>query len=457
VILAAGKGTRMKSRNAKVLQPLCGREMIHYPVETALALAPRKTIVVVGHDAEKVRESLKGYPLEFVLQPEQKGTGHAVMQALPVLTDFRGSVVVYYGDAPLLGPQDVQSLISERERTGAALAFLTANLERPAGYGRIIRKDSRIQRIVEEKDATPEEKKITEVNPGIYCFEAEALRAALAQLGNKNLQGEYYLTDTMEILLRMGRKVVPVLSDQSENLLGVNTRAELAGTAVKIWLRRADALMAQGVTIHRPDSVCISHEAEVGTDAVLYPNVILEGKTLIGERAVVHSNSRIVNSRIGPDAEILDCCLITDSAVGAGTTVGPFAHLRPGAEIGEHCRIGNFVEVKNSRVGDQSKAAHLTYLGDAQVGRNVNIGAGTITCNYDGFTKSPTHIGDGAFIGSDSQLIAPVKIGERAYIAAGSSITEDVPPEALGIARARQMNKEGWVRRRGGKKGKEGE
>lgn len=441
----------MRSERAKVLHNLCGRPMIQYPVETAVALAPDRVVVVIGHEAEQVKEALDGYPVEFAMQVERKGTGHAAMQALAALQGFHGSVVVFYGDNPLLSPQELYNLISERERAQAALALLIARFQSPTGYGRIIRKGTEILRIVEERDATADEKKIDEVNPGIYCFEADAMRRALEKLDNKNAQAEYYLTDTFEILRKMERKVIAVTSANPEDLMGVNTRVELADAERKIWLRRAKHFMLEGVTILHPETFFASHQVKIGRDAVIYPNVVLQGATEIGERAAIFPNSRIVDSRIGAEAQILDCCLITESEVGNGTTVGPFAHLRAHAQVGANCRVGNFVEVKNSRLGDNTKAAHLTYLGDAKIGKDVNIGAGTITCNYDGFSKNPTYIGDGAFIGSDSQLIAPVKIGKGAYVAAGSSITEDVPPHSLGIARGRQVNKEGWAR---GKKAK---
>ncbi|HEV8130443.1 MAG TPA: bifunctional UDP-N-acetylglucosamine diphosphorylase/glucosamine-1-phosphate N-acetyltransferase GlmU [Acidobacteriota bacterium] len=446
VILAAGKGTRMRSEHAKVLHPLCGRPMILYPVETAMALEPEKILVVIGYEADQVKEALQEYPVEFVLQEEQKGTGHAVIQAIAALQDFEGNVVILYGDSPLLAADELRALIHERERTGTALALLIARMQPPTGYGRIIRSGSQIERIVEERDATPEEKKIDEVNPGIYCFDAAALKKALAKLNNKNAQGEYYLTDTFEVLRKMGYKAVALTSLRPETLWGVNTRVELAETERKIWLRRARQFMLQGVSILHPETFFASHETKIGRDTVIYPNVIIEGATEIGQKVTIFPNTRIIDSRIGAEAQILDSCVITESEVGPGTTVGPFAHLRAHATVGAGCRIGNFVEVKNSHVGDKSKAAHLTYLGDAEIGKDVNIGAGTITCNYDGVAKNPTYIGDGAFIGSDSQLIAPVRVGEGAYVAAGSSITEDIPPYSLGIARGRQVNKEGWVK-----------
>ncbi|MBI4456858.1 MAG: bifunctional UDP-N-acetylglucosamine diphosphorylase/glucosamine-1-phosphate N-acetyltransferase GlmU [Acidobacteria bacterium] len=448
VILAAGQGTRMRSRRAKVLHTVCGRPMIEYPVETALALAPEKIIVVVGHEADQVRKVLEAFPVEFVMQTKQRGTGHAAMQALSALSDFQGNVLVYYGDTILIPVEDLARLIRGRERTDADLALLTAWLEHPAGYGRIVRRDSKIERIVEESDAGPEEKEIKEVNPGIYCFRASSLREVLGCLSNKNVQAEYYLTDAVELLRKMGKKVVAVTSTGAENLLGVNTRVDLADTEKRIWLRRARQFMLEGVTILHPESFFASHRVTIGRDTLIYPNVVLEGTTEIGEGVTIFSNTRIVDSRIGAHVRILDSCLISESDIGAGTTVGPFAHLRAHSQIGAHCRVGNFVEVKKSKLGDKTKSAHLTYLGDAQIGKDVNIGAGTITCNYDGFTKNPTFIGDGAFIGSGSELVAPVRIGEGAYVAAGSTITEDVPPRSLGIARSQQANKEGWVEKK---------
>ncbi|MBI2821944.1 MAG: bifunctional UDP-N-acetylglucosamine diphosphorylase/glucosamine-1-phosphate N-acetyltransferase GlmU [Acidobacteria bacterium] len=455
VILAAGLGTRMQSRRAKVLHPVCGRPMIHYAVETALALAPEKIIVVIGHEADQVRAALAGFPVEFALQPEQRGTGHAAMQMLPALEGFSGSVVIYYGDTPLIAREELALALAERELKDADLALLTVRLASPSGYGRVLRSGGEIARVVEESDATAEEKEVHEVNPGIYCFKAAALRQALSRLEDHNLQREYYLTDAVELLRRGGGRVVGVLSDQTENLLGINTRADLALAERQIWRRRARQWMLAGVTLLNPDTFFVSHQTQIGRDTVIYPNVVLEGTTEIGEGVTIFPGARIADSRIGAHARILDHCVISESAVGAGTTVGPFAHLRAHADVGAECRVGNFVEVKNSRIGDRTKSAHLTYLGDAEIGKDVNIGAGTITCNYDGFGKNPTSIGDGAFIGSGSQLVAPVRVGEGAYVAAGSSITEDVPAKALGIARGRQENKEGWVEKKRGARKRE--
>ena len=447
VVLAAGQGTRMCSQRAKVLHTLCGRPMIQYSVETALSLSPDRVIVVVGHEADQVRSALSGFPVEFATQAEQQGTGHAVMQALPALEGFNGDVLVFYGDTPLVAAGEFTALTLERRRSGADLALLVTHVQVPAGYGRIVRSGSEIERIVEERDATSQEQELTEINPGIYCFTASALRAVVANLDNRNLQGEYYLTDAVGLLRQTGRKVVAVSSPAAQNLLGINTRVELAEAEKKLYRRRANEFMLEGVTILDPETFFASYRVRIGPDTVIYPNVVLEGTTEIGQGVIIFPNTRIIDSRIGPDARIMDSCLISESEVGARTSVGPFAHLRRHTRIGSNCRVGNFVEVKNSTLGDKTKSAHLSYLGDTQIGNNVNIGAGTITCNYDGFSKNRTQIGDGAFIGSGTELVAPVTVGQGAYVAAGSAITEDVPPDSLGIARARQVNKEGWTKK----------
>ena len=448
IVLAAGQGTRMHSARAKVLHTLCGRPMIQFVMDAALGLAPEAVIVVVGHEAEAVKEALRDTPALFAFQREQKGTGHAAAQAMDLLEGHEGDIVLFYGDTPLIDPGELSRLRLERARTGADLALLVTTLASPAGYGRIVRRDSEVQRIVEERDATSEEKAITEINPGIYCFTAAALRFALPRLDNRNRQGEYYLTDAVSLLKEAGRKVVAISSPSAEHLLGINTRQELARAETQMRRRKAEALMLQGVTLVDPDRFYPSWQTTVGPGSTIYPNVVLEGDVRVGSDATLFPNSRIVNSTVGDGARIMDGCLIVDSEVGAGTVVGPFAHLRAHARVGADCRIGNFVEVKNSVLGDESKAAHLTYLGDAVLGRDVNVGAGTITCNYDGVSKNRTTIGDEAFIGSGTELIAPVTIGERSYIAAGSTISEDVPPDSLGIARARQTNKEGWAKER---------
>ena len=449
VILAAGKGTRMVSNRAKVLHTLRGRPMLRLIYDAARGLEPDDVIVVVGQDADSVRKSLDGYPARFVLQAEQLGTGHAAMAAADELAGRSGDVVVLFGDTPRIRTDTLARLVAHHRSAGADLTLITATMSESFPYGRIVRDGAgRIRAIVEERDATSQERSIREINPGFYCFRIPALLEALGRLDNNNAQREYYITDLVEILTRSGRKVETLHHADFQELRGINTREELAQLARALGQEKNQALMAAGVTIVDPDHTYVDLDVVVEKDAILHPNVTLEGKTHIGEGSVIRSATRIADSRIGPAVEILDGCLITGSEVGRGSTVGPCARLRDHAAVGEGCRIGNFVEIKKSTLGDGTKAAHLAYLGDATIGRNVNIGAGTITCNYDGFRKNATIIEDNVFIGSDCQLIAPVRVGQGAYVAAGSTITEDVPAGALGIARGRQENKEGWVSRR---------
>jgi bifunctional UDP-N-acetylglucosamine pyrophosphorylase/glucosamine-1-phosphate N-acetyltransferase len=439
----------MVSRRAKVLHRLGGQPMLRLIYDSVARLGPQQIFVVVGQDADEVSAALGDVPAQFVLQAEQLGTGHAVMAARDRLSGLEGDVIVLFGDTPRIKTETLGKLVDAHRRSGASTTLLTALMPDPFGYGRILRdKQGKIEAIVEEKDATPEQRAIKEVNPGFYCFQIPNLIKSLGKLNNNNAQKEYYITDLIEIQRRDGKRVETVLHDDFEQLRGINTRRELAETGRALAEQKNASLMVAGVTLIDPDRTYVDLEVVVEKDVVLYPMVTLEGKTRIGEGTTIRSGSRIANSLIGPEVEILDSCLITDSEVGRRTTVGPCARLRDHAVIGENCRIGNFVEIKKSKLGDNTKAAHLAYLGDAIVGRNVNIGAGTITCNYDGYKKNQTIIEDEAFIGTDSQLVAPVRIGRGAYVAAGSSITEDVPSGALGIARGRQVNRDGWVARR---------
>ncbi len=449
LIMAAGKGTRMVSNRAKVLHTICGTPMLRLIFRAASGLDPEDVLVVIGQDAELVRESLHGAKARFILQAEQLGTGHAIMIARPEIEGKHGDLLVLSGDTPRLKVETLRHLVEHHRQNGAAATLLTAKTTEPFAYGRILR-NSRggIEAIVEERDATPEQRRIEEINAGFYCFQIPALLEALAQISNRNSQAEYYITDLVEIQRRRGLKVEALLHPDWEELRGINTRKELADMAKAMRAQKNQELMAAGVSLVDPEHTYIDLDVEVEKDVTIHPMVTLEGATRIGEGSIIHTGTRIAGSVIGPEVEILESCLITESEVGRGTTVGPCAHLRAHTSIGEKCRIGNFVEIKKSTLAAGAKAAHLAYLGDATIGRNVNIGAGVITCNYDGVHKHATIIEDDAFIGTDSQLVAPVRIGRGAYVAAGSCITEDVPPGALGIARSRQTIKEDWVRRK---------
>jgi bifunctional UDP-N-acetylglucosamine pyrophosphorylase/glucosamine-1-phosphate N-acetyltransferase len=446
VILAAGKGTRMKSARPKVLHCASGLPLIEHVFRVAESLSPATTVVVVGHMAGAVMQALgKRLGLRFALQEPQLGTGHALLQAEPHLAGARGTLVMLSGDVPLLRPGTLRALVARHEQRRAAATVLTARLDQPGGYGRIVREKGAIAAIVEEKDATPAERALDEINSGIYAFDVAPLFDALRRLGSANAQGEYYLPDLVRIYRARGLAVETLSLEDPREILGVNSRKELADVTAILKTRRIDELMAAGVTIVDPGSAWIGPDVEVGADTILHPGVYLEGRTRIGGGCEIHSGVRIVDSTIDDGVVINNFCVILESHVRAGAKVGPFAHIRPQSDVGEGAHIGNFVELKKTTVGTGTKASHLTYLGDATIGERVNIGAGTITCNYDGTVKHPTVIEDGAFIGSDSQLVAPVRVGKGAYVAAGSSITEDVPAGALGIARGRQVNKEGWV------------
>jgi bifunctional UDP-N-acetylglucosamine pyrophosphorylase / glucosamine-1-phosphate N-acetyltransferase len=449
VILAAGKGTRMNSAEPKVLHRAGGLRLVDHVLRAARALDARTTVVVVGHMAERIREALGERPgLRFALQEPQLGTGHALLQAEPHLAGARGTVVLLSGDVPLLRPDTLRALVVTHERSGAAATVLTARVPDPDGYGRVVRVDGRIAAIVEHKDATPAERAVDEINSGIYAFALEPLFDALRSIGSANAQGEYYLPDLVRIYRARGLNVETVRLDDAREILGVNSRRELADVGAILKATKNEELMAAGVTIVDPASAWIGPDVVVGRDTVIHPNVFLEGNTRIGERCEINASVRIVDSTIDDGAVINNFCVIRDSHIRAGATIGPFAHLRPHSDVGEGAHVGNFTELKKTTLGKGSKANHLSYLGDATIGEKVNVGAGTITCNYDGTHKYPTVIEDGAFIGSDSQLVAPVRVGKGAYIAAGSSIVEDVPPGALGIARATQVNKPGWVEKR---------
>jgi bifunctional UDP-N-acetylglucosamine pyrophosphorylase / glucosamine-1-phosphate N-acetyltransferase len=448
LILAAGKGTRMISNRAKVLHKICGIPMLRMIYRAAARLRPEKIFVVIGYDADKVRETLSGFPASFVLQREQLGTGHAVRAAQEELKKHCGDVLVILGDTPRIKAETLKKLAKHHRAAGSTATLLTTNAPDPTGYGRIIRNGvGNIEAIIEEKDATPEQRKITEINPGFYCFKIQPLLEALRELSNDNAQGEYYLTDLVAIQRQRGRQVDAVLHEDFEELRGINSRKELAELSAALGKQKNLSLMNAGVTFIDPDKTYVELDAKVGKDVVLYPMVTLEGNTKIGNGSLVRTGTRIANSIIEEDVEILDSCVITDSKVRKSTTIGPFSHIHSQATIGAGCRIGNFVEVTRSSIGNGTSAGHHAYLGDAKVGQNTTIGAGVITCNFDGKKKSVTIIGDHVMLGADSQLIAPVKIGRGACVAAGSTITDNVPPAALGISRIDQINKAGWKNR----------
>jgi bifunctional UDP-N-acetylglucosamine pyrophosphorylase/glucosamine-1-phosphate N-acetyltransferase len=447
VILAAGKGTRMKSTRPKVLHPLAGRPLIEHVLRTAARLDAASTTLVVGHGADEVRSALAGWPgLQFVVQSPQLGTGHALQQTEPLLGGKSGLVLLLYADVPLLQAATLSRLIAAHRTSRAAATVLTAELEDPYGYGRIVRDaDGGVARIVEERDASAADREIREINSGIYVLSLDPLFDALRELATDNAQGEYYLTDLVGIYRRRGLEVHALQLDHPGELHGVNSRVDLAELTRVLRARRNHELMLAGVTFDDPATTYVDEDVEIGIDTVLGPGVQLEGRTKIGERCRIHAGARLRDATLGDDVTVLDGSVILDSSIGARASVGPFAHLRPGSTLGEDARVGNFVELKKTAMGAGSKANHLAYLGDATIGRDVNVGAGTITCNYDGVKKHETIIEDGVFIGSDSQLVAPVRIGRGAYVAAGSSVTHDVPADALAIARARQQNKAGWA------------
>ena len=449
VVLAAGKGTRMKSALPKVLHKAHGLPLIEHVFRAAAPLNPTSTVVVVGHQAEAVRQALGSRPgLHLAVQEPQLGTGHALLQAETALKGARGTVVLLSGDVPLLRTSTLEQLVETHRQSGAAATVLTAVLEDATGYGRIVREGGTIAAIVEHKDATPAQREIREMNSGIYAFELEPLFDALRQIGSSNAQGEYYLPDLVTIYRKRGLVVETVVAEHPAEVFGVNSRVELAEVSAILRHARNEGLMDSGVTLMDPESTFIGFDVTIGPDTVLYPTVHLEGLTSIGSNCVIFPGVRVTDSTVEDDVVLNNGCVISESRVRTGARLGPYAHIRPQSDVGEHAHVGNFVELKKTTLGTGSKANHLAYLGDATIGTKVNVGAGTITCNYDGKTKNPTIIEDGAFIGSDTQLIAPVRVGKGAYVAAGSSITEDVPADSLAIARGKQVNKEGWVSKR---------
>jgi len=443
VILAAGQGKRMKSDLPKVLQPLAGRPLLGHVVSRARALNPSSIHVVYGHGGDAVREALVKEKLQWALQGEQLGTGHAVMQAMPNVADDE-LVLVLYGDVPLIDAGTLRQLIAA---AGAkAMSLLTVMLDNPSGYGRIVRKSGAIQKIVEQKDATKAQLKIREGNSGIMAVPAKLLRKWLGKLGNRNAQGEYYLTDIIAMAVKDKVKVTPLIAPTVAEVLGVNDKAQLAELEAMHRAQRARELMVAGATLIDPLRIDIRGDISVGRDVFLDANVLLEGKVTLGDRVRVGPNVVLRDVTIGSDSVIHPNSVLEQSVLGAGCIIGPYARVRPGSKLGANVHIGNFVELKKTEIDDGSKANHLTYLGDAVIGKGVNVGAGTITCNYDGANKSTTTIEDGAFIGSGNMLVAPVRIGKDATTGAGSTITKDAPDGQLTLTRAKQMTLDGWKR-----------
>lgn len=441
LILAAGMGTRMKSKLCKVLHGIAGRPMISYVIDSVRLLGLERIVVIVGHQADKVQESISTEGIEFALQEPQLGTGHAVASAAVRLRNFDGDILILCGDIPLIRSETLQNFMSYHERQESRITVMTAGLDDPKGYGRIMRnQDQTIDRIVEEADANPEEKSAKEINTGIYLVNAHLLYGLVDRIQPENAQGEYYLTD---IVAEAGKESIPVHACLLQNPVeatGINTRSELAYASQIIWNRKREDMMAAGVTLLDPASVYIDDLARIGSDTVIHPSVNIMGATEIGEECVIESGVYIMDSKIGDRVHILQGSRLNQAMVLDETSVGPMAHLRPEAMIGRKCRVGNFVEVKKTSMGEGSKASHLTYLGDSEIGINVNIGCGTITCNYDGKKKHRTVIGDRCFVGSDVQFVAPVEIGEESLIGAGSTITKDVPARHLAVSRSKQKS-----------------
>ncbi|MGC9970881.1 MAG: bifunctional UDP-N-acetylglucosamine diphosphorylase/glucosamine-1-phosphate N-acetyltransferase GlmU [Bryobacteraceae bacterium] len=450
VILAAGLGTRMKSRQAKVLHQAGGMPLVEHVVGTALALAPPDRIfLVVGHQAGQVQAAVAHRGIQFVLQADQRGTGHALLVCRERLAGQQGHLLVLYGDCPLLTAGTLRQLVEAQEQGQPAATVVTTILEDPTGYGRILRNENgTLRAIVEQKAATPDQLAVREINSGIYCFRAGLLWKHIGEIQPNNVAQEYYLTDMVEIFRRAGHFMQPLVLADSSEVLGINTRAELALVDRILRERKARQLMLDGVTIEKPETVTIDAGVTVGIDSVIGPFAQILGRTAIGEECRIGACSIVRDSRLAAGVQVAPFTMVDSCELETGVRVGPYARLRMGAHLESGAVVGNFVEVKKSRLGAKAKSQHLAYLGDATIGKGVNVGAGTITCNYDGERKHPTTIGDGAFIGSNSTLVAPVEIGAGSYVAAGSVITKNVPPDALALGRARQAIKEGWAKKR---------
>jgi len=444
IILAAGKGTRMKSRLPKVLHQVGGKYMVEHVISAVGEIGVREVIAVIGHEAEMVRQAL-GNKITCAVQEQQLGTGHAVMMALPYLEQAGGSVLVACGDTPLLRADTLKKLGEFHLASQAVCTILSARFPDPTGYGRIIRNQNHtVEKIVEQKDARPEELSIDEINTGTYCFDLQWLRKAVQSLTPNNTQGEYYLTDAIAFFVSRGLTVHAFLTEDFHETLGINSRSQLAEAEAVLRMRKAQDLMAQGVTIIDPSSTFIDHDVQIGPDTIVEPFTFLRGTTVIGSECIIGPHADIKDSTIGHGVTCSRSVMV-ESLVEDHCTIGPFAYLRPGTELCEKVKVGDFVEIKKSVIGAQSKVPHLSYVGDAEVGKNVNIGCGTITCNYDGKYKHRTVIGDGAFIGSNTNLVAPVEVGKGAMTGAGSTITKNVPDDDLALARGKQINLPGWA------------
>lgn len=445
IILAAGQGSRMKSKTYKVLHEIAGKSMVEHVLGNVKKLDPETIVTVVGFGADKVQEKI-GSQTEFVLQEEQKGTGHAVLMAKPLLADKEGTTLVICGDTPLITSASLEALFATHEETKAKATILTAKTAEPTGYGRIIRNTAgHVEKIVEEKDASADEKLVEEINTGTFCFDNRALFESLAQVGNDNNQGEYYLPDVIGILQQAGEVIAAEEMPEFADSIGINDRPALAEATATMRRRINHGHMVNGVTFINPEVTYIDADVEIGNDTIIEANVQLKGKTTIGSGCLIGANSEIINSQLAEGVKVLSSH-IEGAIVQKNSDVGPFARLRPEAKLAEGVHVGNFVEIKKATVAAGSKVSHLTYVGDATIGKNVNIGCGTAFVNYDGKNKHHTTIGDGAFIGCNTSLVSPVKIGDRAFTAAGSVVTEDVPADALAIGRSRQINKEDYAK-----------
>ncbi len=448
VIMAAGKGTRLKSRRPKVLHAIGGKPLLSHVIAAAAQVVPSSDIfVIVGHQAEMVRAAVASSGVQFVDQPQQNGTGHAIQCARKAIAGY-DDFLVLSGDAPLIRPETIRLVRDFHQQQAAAMTLLSAIPEHSYGYGRVLRKapDSpEVAAIVEQKSATPEQQAIREINSGMYAFRSQAVLPRLDELKTENPHAEYYLTDMAAILNRAGERVVAVPAPDANEILGANTIAELVALDSELRRKTAHRLMAQGVTIFQPETSVIDAEAEIGPDTVLEPGVQILGKCRIGSDCLIRTGSILESATLADNVLVRPYCFIADATIQSGAKIGPFAHIRPGTVVGEDAHVGNFVEIKNVTLGKGAKANHLTYLGDGEVGAGSNIGAGVITCNYDGVNKHRTTIGAGVFVGSDSTLVAPITIGDGAYIGAGSCITQSLPADSLGVARARQIVREGWA------------
>ena len=447
IIMAAGKGKRMKSNLPKVLHNLAGKPILNYVLATVSQLETERKILIVGYKNDKIRE-LIGNKIEYVEQKEQLGTAHAVLQTKKSLSDFKGNVLILSGDVPFLTVKTLKELLKYHQANNFCCTLLSTVLKKPKGYGRIIRdKKGKIKGIIEEVDLSTDKKKITEINSGIYCFNKEKLFQALEKVTPNNKQGEYYLTDTVKILLGEGLTIGNLIVKDYSEILGINNRLDLADASQKVYQKTLQDLMLQGVTVVDPNSTFIEQGVKIGQDSIIYPFTIIEKDTKIGSNCFIGPYSHLIDADIGRGVKVW-ASIIESSTVKEGANIGPYAHLRPETVVEKGAKIGNFVELKKTVIGEGSKASHLTYLGDAVVGKKVNIGAGTITCNYDGEKKNKTVIEDGVFIGSNNSLVAPVKLGKDSYTGAGSIITEDVPTGNLAIGRSRQKNISGWRKKK---------